>query len=66
MPGYKKKLYYTNLNKFIRECVDVKFAAPVKFVEGYLDPYPVKTFGLKHPGPKEIIVGKLFLLGKIY
>jgi hypothetical protein len=66
MPAYKKKLYYTNLNKFIRDCVNVRRSAPVKFVDGYLDPHIIPTSGFKYKGVKEIRVGRLFLLGKVY
>ena len=66
MPGYKKKLYYTNLNKFIRDCVNIPYSASVKVVDGYEDPHIIQTSGVKYKGVKEVRVGKLFLLGKIY
>lgn len=53
-------------NKYIREYVCVRRSAPVKFVDGYIDPFIISTSGFKYKGVKEIIVGKLFFLGKIY
>lgn len=67
MPGkYKARLYLFSKNKFIKDFTYTYNRTTVRFVSGYVDPQVIPTSGIRYKGVKEIVVGELFLLGKIY
>lgn len=67
MPGKKKSLLYLHSkNKYIKDFTYTGKNTSVKFISGYSDPKIIPTSGVRYKGIKEIIVGELFLLGKVY
>ena len=67
MPGkHKQKRFLASRNNFIRNYMSAYKYSTIKIVEGYIDPQVMPTSGLHYKGIKEIVVGELFLLGKIF
>lgn len=66
MPGIYKKLDRWRKNKYIRAYTYTFNRTTIEFVDGYYDPSVVHTGGIKYKGIKKVIVGNLFLLGKIF
>jgi hypothetical protein len=63
--------YLQRCNKFVkRYCIEPR-SIPVEFIDGYEDPHSVFNKGKIRNGfsgmsNRKIIVGKLFLLGKVF
>jgi hypothetical protein len=63
---HKSLIYLRSKNKFIKDFTYTHKTTTVQFISGYSDPSIITTSGIKYKGIKEVVVGELFLLGKIY
>jgi hypothetical protein len=63
---HKPLIYLRSKNKFIKDFTFTYRSTTVKFVGGYVDPRVIPTSGVRYKGVKEVVVGELFLLGKIF
>lgn len=63
---HKPLIYLRSKNKFVKDFTYTHIGTTIKFVSGYVDPQVIPTSGVKYKGIKEVVVGELFLLGKIF